>query len=215
MPHDPQSQYDQTVLDMIEHSPIGAVPNTPTYQDALQRLYAAHQVYAHADHKGGHVTARSLSQLPHFFAENIDAFAAGRIDALAVESNDSIFTRYVESLPAALRDKAETYRAVVAIRPPHHRAKSPAIHDPLHTICLVPGTGPHPGLPGNYLHGALLEMISDAASVAWAIHLHDCDDGAAMFDTPTLAEAVAALHQVLECAPFHLEELEALGFRLN
>jgi len=36
-----------------------------------------------------------------------------------------------------------------------------------------------------------------------------------MFDTPTLAEAVAALHQVLECAPFHLEELEALGFRLN
>ena len=58
MSHDPNAEFDQSVLDKIDLSPIGALPATPAYQDALKRLYASRQVYAHADHKGGHVTAR-------------------------------------------------------------------------------------------------------------------------------------------------------------
>jgi hypothetical protein len=27
-------------------------------------------------------------------------------------------------------------------------------HDPIHTLFLVPGAGPNPGIPGNYLHGS-------------------------------------------------------------
>lgn len=201
---------------MIEHSPLGAVPNTPTYQDAIKRLYAAHQVYANADHKGGHVTARSLKAAPTFCAHNLDALAAAQIDATALEPNAGIFTRYVQSLPAPLRDKAESFRATVAVRPPQHRAKFPSTHDPLHSLFLVPGTGPHHGLPGNYLHGYLLEMVAAPDTPpSWALHLHDADDGLATFDAITFATAVTALHEVLECAPFHLEELEALGFRLQ
>ena len=215
MPQNPYAQFDQAVLDMIEHSPVGAVPNTPTYQDALKRLYAAHQVYAHADHKDGHVTARSLRTQASFVARNLDALAAGSIDGPALESNASIFTRYVQSLPSALRAKAEGFRTTIAVPPPHHRAKLPATHDPLHTLFLVPGTGPHHGLPGNYLHGAVREMSTASAAVAWAIQLHDCDDGAATVEAPTLAAVVAALHEVVESAPFHLEELTSLGFRIN
>ena len=32
---------ENATMEMIEHSPTGAVPHTPTYQDALKRLYAA------------------------------------------------------------------------------------------------------------------------------------------------------------------------------
>jgi hypothetical protein len=215
MPHNPHASFDQAVLDMIEHSPVGAVPNTPTYQDALKRLYGAHQVYAHADHKGGHVTARSLAGLPIFSALNLDALVAGTIEPHALESNGSIFSRYVQSLPAALQTKAEAFRNTIAARAPQHRDKLHATHDPLHTLVLVPGTGPHHGLPGNYLHGSVLELNAGSTTGAWSVQLHDCDDGAAIFDAPTLAAAVTALHEALECAPFHLEELEALGFRLN
>lgn len=211
MPRDPHAPFDQTVLEMIEHNPVGAVPNTPTYQDALKRLYAAHQVYAHADHKGGHVTARSLGALPCFHADNLDALAAGTIERAAIESNTAVFSRYVQSLPATLRPRAEPYRATIAVRPPAHRAKASATHDPLHSLFLVPGTGPHHGLPGNYLHGALLEH----GPQSWSLQLHDCDDGVAILDAPTLGAAVSALHEVIACAPFHLEELAALGFRMT
>ncbi|MGA2693497.1 MAG: hypothetical protein ABSF76_14130, partial [Opitutaceae bacterium] len=61
MPLDPHAQFDQSVMEMIERSPIGAVPHTTSYVESLTRLYAAHQVYPSADHKGGHVTARSLA----------------------------------------------------------------------------------------------------------------------------------------------------------
>lgn len=199
---------------MIERSGVGAVPNTPTYQDALRRLYAAHQVYAHADHKGGHVTARSLAAAPRFFAANLDALAAGGIDSTALESNDAIFTRYVASLSAGIRPLAERLRATIAVRPPVHRDKLHVVHDPVNTLVLIPGTGPHHGLPGNYLHGAIMEHGTDAKPAAWSLALHDCDDGVAIFDTPTLTAAVAALHEAVECAPFHLEELQALGFRI-
>jgi hypothetical protein len=64
----------------------------------------------------------------------------------------------------------------------HHRAKhGQAIpHDPLHTLFLVPGAGPHPGLPGNYLHGAVFH-VGDEATGSWVIHVHDADDGASLY----------------------------------
>src|SRR5580704_4457303 len=213
MPNDPNAHFDQTVMEMIEHSPIGAVPVTPSYQDALKRLYAAHQIYASADHKGGHVTARSLATLPSFHANNLDALIAGQIAAGALESNDGIFDRYVQSLPSAHRTAAESRRVLVAGRPALHRAKG--VHDPVHTLFLVPGTGPHPGLPGNYLYGSALQVGADATASPWAVHLHDCDDGAVLFDAPTMHEALAKLQEVLECAPFNMNELEALGFRFK
>ncbi len=219
MPQDPNAQFDHSVLDLIEHSPSGAVPATPSYQDALKRLHAAHQVYHSADFKGGHVTARSLALRPVFHAQNLDALVAGQIDASALESNASIFDRYVQSLPAALRARAESLRLMVAGKPAHHRAKhvgdhKVVAHDPVHTLFLVPGTGPHPGVPGNYLHGSALQLSADAHST-WAVHLHDSDDGAAMCDLPTMAEALAKLQEVLASAPFDMNELAALGFRSN
>ena len=87
---DPNAEFDHAVLDKIESSPVGAVPMTPAYQDALRRLYAARQVYASADHKGGHVTARSLAKIPFFHAQNLDAFIAGSIADDALEPNKSI-----------------------------------------------------------------------------------------------------------------------------
>jgi len=218
MSQDPNAQFDQAVLDLIEHSPHGAVPVTPTYQDALARLYAAHQVYADADHRDGHVTARSLSRKPFFHAINLEAFAAGQAEAGSVESNAGVFGRYVASLPHAARERAEGFRIKVLGRPVLHRAKHlgaeklPVPHDHIHSLFLVPGAGPHPGLPGNYLHGSILQAGADAASGPWAVHLHDRDDGAALFNAPSLQEAAAKLQEVLESAPFHMSELVGLGF---
>ena len=216
MSHDPHAQIDQTVLDMIERSPVGAVPHTPTYQDALKRLRASHQVYASADHKGGLVSVRSLATLPSFHANNLEAFASGKIDAGALESDTSIFSRYLQSLPAALHDKAEANRTLVVGRRAHHRAKNgaEALHDPVHTLFLVPGAGANPGLPGNYLHGSLVEVPALAGGAAgWALHLHDSLDGASVCEVATLAEALEKVNDVLASAPFLLSELDALGFR--
>jgi hypothetical protein len=217
MSQDPNAQFDQSVMEMIEHSPMGAVPTTPTYQDALKRLYAAHQVYADGDHSDGHVTARSLAGLPSFRASNLETFAEG---AEALESNASIFDRYVGSLSPARRGRAEGYRVKVAGRPIHHRAKHvgserlPVAHDLFHTVFLVPGAGPHPGLPGNYLHGSVVQVGADGVPGSWAVHLHDRDDGAALFEASALKEAMGKLWEVLECAPFSMAELEALGFKM-
>lgn len=213
----PNTQFDNTVLDMIEHSPIGAVPHTPAYVDALARLYASHQAYANADYKGGHVSARSLAALPSFHASNLNAFLAGEIDADALESYNSIFDRYVQSLPATHRARAESHRLTVAGKPAHHRAKhgGAVVHDPLHTLFLVPGAGPHPGLPGNYLHGSVFHLGAPDTAGAWAVHVHDCDDGAVVFEAPTLTEALEKMHELLASAPFHLNELDAFGFRQN
>ncbi len=215
MPHDPHEQFDHTVLDLIEHSPVGAVPHTPAYQDALQRLHASHQAYTDANHKDGHVTVRSLAKLPSFYASNLEALIAGQITPQELESNASIYDRYVQSLPESRRAKAESYRLTVIGKAIHHRAKHDhaVFHDPVHTLFLVPGAGPHPGLPGNYLHGSMFQVSADATS--WAVHVHDNDDGAALADAPSLAEALGRLQEVLACAPFHLSELAALGFRLN
>ena len=220
MSHDPHAQIDQTVLDMIEHSPTGAVPHTPTYQDALRRLYATHQVYASADHKDCHVTVRSLAKLPLFHADNLDALVAGKIEASALEGNAAIFDRYIQSLPAALRAKAETHRLKLVGRPIQHRkyhgaGEAPEIHDPVHSLFLVPGAGPHPGLPGNYLYGSVDESMHPGASSTWTIRLHDADDGAATLQAATLPEALTAFQDALSSAPFHLRELDALGFKGN
>lgn len=217
MPQAPNSQFDQTVLDMIEHSPIGAVPVTPAYQDAIRRLYASHQAYPDADHKDGHVTARSLIKLPSFYAANLDDVAAGKVSAEQLETNASIFDRYVQSLSAALRAKAEGKRLIVAGKVAHHRAKHGGVvaHDPIHTLFLVPGTGPHPGLPGNYLYGSAFQVSADAATSTWAVHLHDNDDGAVLYDAPNMADALAKTQEVLASSPFNMNELMALGFRFN
>ncbi len=201
---------------MIERSPIGAVPVTPAYQDAIKRLYASHQAYPDADHKDGHVTARSLAKLPLFHAENLAGVVAGQVAPEALESNNGIFNRYVQSLPAARHAKAESYRLTVAGKVAHHRARQGVVtaHDPIHTLFLIPGAGPHPGLPGNYLHGSAFQLRAEATS-PWAVHLHDSDDGAALFDAPDMAAALGKLPEGLESAPFNMDELEALGFRLN
>ena len=220
MSQDPNAHIDQAVLDMIEHSPTGVVPSTPSYQDALNRLYASHQVYANADHKGGHATARSLARLPSFLAGNMAALVAGEIGPEALEANSSIFDRYVKSLPGDRRDRAGAYRTKVVGRPVLHRAKHvgaeklQATQDLPHTLFLVPGAGPNPGLPGNYLYGSVLQTTLDAAPGSWAVQVHDSDDGAASFDAATMKEAFSKLHEVLDCAPFIMSELEALGFRL-
>ncbi|MBC8041642.1 MAG: hypothetical protein H7Y06_13950 [Opitutaceae bacterium] len=220
MSHAPHTQTELTVLDMIEHSPVGAVPHTPTYQDALRKLHATHQVYSSADFKDGHVTARSLSKLPLFYANNLDALVAGQVDASALESNDRIFDRYVQSLAEALRAKAESQRLRVVGRPIQHRkhhgpGEAPAVHDPVHSIFLVPGTGPHPGLSGNYLYGSLHEVIHAGAPSTWTVGLHDSDDGSSSLNAAALPEALATLQDVIASAPFELSELAALGFKSN
>jgi hypothetical protein len=186
------------------------VPHTPTYQDALKRLMATQQVYAHADHKGGYATARSLAKLPSFYAENLDALVAGQIGPDALEANAHIYDRYVASLPAAHRARAEAQRLVVAGKPAHHRSKhdGAVIHDPVHSLFLVPGAGTHPGLAGNYLFGFVHEMNAGA----WMVHLHDSDDGVTSFEALSMDEALAKFQEVIASAPFHLSELEALGF---
>lgn len=215
MSHDPHAQFDQTVLDMIEHSPVGAVPHTPAYQDGLNRLRAAHQVYVSADHKNGYVTVRSLAALPLFYAENLEAFMTGKVAAEALETDASVFSRYVQSLPASLREKAEQGRAMVVEKRAHHRAKHGTVaHDPVHSLFLVPGSGPHPGLTGNYLYGSALQATVETAS-RWAVHVHDADDGAAFCEVASQADAWEKLQEVFASAPFQLSELESLGFRLN
>lgn len=210
MPHDPHAEFDHTVLEMIEHSPVGAVPRTLTHQDAVKRLLSTQQVYASADFKDGFVTARSLAKAPSFYAENLDALIVGQITTDELESNARIFDRYVRSLPEAHRARAERLRLVVAGKPAQHRAKhdGAVIHDPVHSLFLVPGAGINPGLPGNYLYGFVHEMNAGA----WTVHLHDSDDGVAMFSALDMNDALAKLKEAVASAPFHLKELEALGF---
>ena len=174
---------------MIEHSPTGVVPSTPSYQDALNRLYASHQVYANADHKGGHATARSLARLASFHAGNWRPLSPARSGRRALEANSGIFDRYLKSLPADRRERAGAFRTKAVGRPVLHRAKHAgaekvqAAHDLPHTLFLVPGAGPNPGLPGNYLYGSVLQTPS-AAPGSWAVQVHDCDDGAARSTRP-------------------------------
>lgn len=215
MPQDPNAAFDSALLERIELSSAGGVPHTPAYQDALKRLQASHQVYADADHKDGYVSARSLTGRAVFHAGNLADFAAGRVDGTALETNLAIFDRYVRSLNSTQQSKAEGYRASVPGKPIHHRkhAGHAPVHDPVHTLFLVPGGGPHPGLPGNYLYGFLHEIPGVGGSAAWSIILHDSQDAVELFDAPTLTQAFEKLEEVLASAPFHLGELAELGFR--
>ncbi len=211
----PHAAFDESVLEMIERSPIGAAPNTPSHRDALTRLYASHQVYADADYKDGHVTVRSLATRPSFHASNLDALIAGTIAPDALETNARIFDRYVASLPADRRSKAEARRLDVAGRPAHHRKHGGVIaHDPVHSLFLVPGAGPNVGLPGNYLYGSVLQLSVDPALSGWSLHIHDSDDGAARCDVPSMTSVLEKFQEVLASAPFAMSELVALGFRM-
>ncbi len=192
------------------------MPHTPAHQDALARLLASFQVYASADHKGGHVTARSLAALPAFHAENLEAFLAGSADGDALETDASIFDRYVASLPDDRRAAAAEHRAGIITRRVHHRPKHGVVaHDPVHTLLLVPGGGVHPGLPGNYLHGSVVEIPASDAPSSFSLRLHDREDGVAVGPEAPLAATLATLRDVLASAPFHLRELEAFGFKVE
>ncbi len=210
---DPQAQFDETVMEMIEHSPTGAVPHTPSYDDAVKRLAQASKIYADADHKDGWVTARALAKRATFHATNWEEFVAGTISDVQLEPNASVFNRYLVSLSAEGQARAEGFRARVAGKPVMHRARAGAVfHDPIHALFLVPGSGPNRGLPGNYLHGSVIQL-GEAATGTWAIDVHDADDDVVLFDAGTLKEAAEKLQEVLESAPFYLWELEGLGFR--
>jgi len=218
MAHNPNAEFDQSLLDLIEHSPTGAVPRTTHHQDALKRLSSTGQVYPDADHVDGYVTARSLARLPHFQAQNLEALVAGQIPPESLESNGKIFDRYVQALPAPRREAAEKLREMVAGRTVHHRAKvihdtKVVAHDPVHTLFLVPGAGPKKGIPGNYLYGYLFPAPSSADG--WVIHLYDSDHDAAICNASDLSSAYAKLQEVLESAPFNLIELDVFGFALK
>ena len=210
--HDP---FDPVVLDLIDHSPTGSVPTTLAHQEALRRLYASHQVFPSADHKDGHVTARSLAGHAAFSAVNLAQLGAGAIGQDALESNAHIFDRYLQSLRVELRPAAETHRAEVAGRAIHHRAGHfPASgHDPVHSLILIPGSGPDAGLPGNYLYGFLSE--DEPAAGAWTVRLRDRVGTATRFQATSCATAISKLQELLDSCPFDLRELEAFGFRLT
>lgn len=217
MPHAPLTPFDQQVLDMIEHSPVGAVPRTPTYDESLKRLQAAQQAYHSSDYKDGYVTARSLSKLPVFVAAGLLELDAHPEDHSKLEANNAVFDRYVASLPAALRPKAEALRLQVSGKAIHHRPKAGgvSVRDPLHSLFLVPGAGPQPGLPGNYLRGSIDEFHDAAHVLRWRIQVMDSDTDASVCLLDSLPEALVRLRELLDCVPFHLSELEALGFELR
>ncbi|MCF3651036.1 hypothetical protein [Synoicihabitans lomoniglobus] len=217
MPLDPHAQFEQHVLENLEFSPTGEVPHTPAHQEALAHLIAAHQVYPSADHAHGHVSVRTLAALPAFYAHNLEAVIKGEVAEADLESDESIFDRYVASLPASLREAAEVSRSLAVGRRLLHRAKHDGeiVHDPVHSLFLIPGCGPHPGLPGNYLHGSIFQDHIDDLAGAWALHVHDRDDGAATCEVPTREAALEKLEELLASAPFLLSELEALDFQMN
>lgn len=217
MPLDPQTQFDQHLLEIIESSPTGIPPATPAHQEALARLIAAHQVYHSADHREGYVTVHALTQLPSFHAENLEDVMAGKAEESTLESDESIYDRYVASLSEELRDEAEETRSMAVGRKLLHRSKHDGniVHDPIHSLFLIPGCGPHPGLPGNYLHGSIFQDHVDNLAGAWAVHIHDRDDGAATIAVPTRDDALEKLQELLASAPFLLSELDALDFKMN
>ena len=217
MPLDPQTQFDQHLLEMIEQSPTGSPPATPAHQEALARLMSAHQVYHSADHHDGYATVHALAQLPSFHAENLEDVMGGKAEESDLESDESIYDRYVASLPEASREAAEGYRALSIGRKLLHRSKhdGEVVHDPIHSLFLIPGAGLNPGLPGNYLHGSIFQDHIDDLAGAWAVHIHDRDDGAATIEVPSRDDALEKLQELLASAPFLLAELDALDFQMN
>lgn len=210
-----QAELEQQVLERIEHSPTGAVPHTPLYQTALGHLRAAFQVYPSAEYKDGWVTARSLAAKPVFHAANLEAVLAGREPSESLEPDADVFARYVASLPPALQPRADAARNQLVARKLHHRAKHKAEvqHEPVHALFLLPGGGNHAGLPGSYLHGAVIEHPATASTPAfWSVDLHDSEDGAMIIEVPAAAAALEKVQELLASAPFHLAEIEPYGF---
>ena len=214
MPQASLTPFDLTVLDQIDHNATGSVPRTPTHDESITRLVAAQQVFHSSDYKDGYVTTRSLARQPLFVATGLQELAAHPEDHSQLESNLAVFDRYVASLPEAQRARAETFRLNTAGRPIHHRPKASgaAVRDPLHSIFFVPGAGPKPGLPGNYLRGSIDETQDAAHQTRYRIQVLDSDTDAAVCELPSLAAALAQLRDLIESAPFHLSELEGLGF---
>lgn len=219
MPQNPNAQVDSVTLDLIEHNATGSVPATPSFQDSILRLISSHQIYANADFKGGYVTARSLAGKVCFIAKNLKDVAEHKITPDLLESNNSIFDRYLISLNERQKNTAEPKRALVAGKVAHHRAKwvgdkKIVDHDPIHSLFLVPGCGKHVGLPGNYLYGMLFQ-VTDQQDSPWNLHLHDTDDGLATCTFANLKLALDKLDELVASAPFTLSELTALDFKNN
>ena len=216
---DPTAQFDQHVLEIIEQSPVGAVPRTPAHQDAVRRLQDSHQIYFSADHADGFVTVRTLASQPFFWAENLEGVLKGKVPVTELETDESIFNRYLESLPEDLKEAGESARSLVVERRQQHRHRDgeEVVHDPLHTLLMMPGIGLNPGIAGNYLFGSLVQTEGTDVDLSgtWAIHLHDRDDGAAFCELGSVEEAMDKTEEVMMSAPFLMSELEALGFRLN
>ena len=82
----PHSEFEQTVLETIEHSPVGAVPRIPTYLDALAPLLASFQVYAAADQKDGKGVAYLQRPSDDQIRDALDAAAAVGDDHIQAKS---------------------------------------------------------------------------------------------------------------------------------
>lgn len=217
MPPTLPNQFEQQVIEMIDQSPVGAVPHTPAHQEALRHLLAMHQVYPSADYADGFVTVHALAALPSFWASNLEDVMTGRVEDTQVEPDSVVFDRYVASLPEGLRESAEARRKQVLggrVHHRHHAGEAPVV-DPLHTLFLVPGAGAGPGLPGNYLYGVMAAPPISEPAAAWTVQIHDRDGGAATRRVSDRAAAWDALQDVLASAPFLLSELVDLEFTLN
>jgi hypothetical protein len=75
-------------------------------------------------------------------------------------------------------------------------------------VKLIPGAGPHSGLPGEYLHAHLVH--SDECM--W-ISVRDCDDGYITKVVDDKEEGLQELENLKKLAPFHLWELEEFGYK--
>jgi hypothetical protein len=219
MPQNPNVEFDLHTLDLIEINPTGSVPATPAFQDSILRLVGSHQIYANADFKGGYATARILAGKPCFFARNIKDAAENKITTDLIESNNSIFDRYLDSLDEKIKINASARREAVVGKVSHHRAKwiddkKVVGYEPIHSLFLIPGCGKHVGLPGNYLYGMLFETLEGSNS-SWAIHIHDTDVGLATCSVGTFQNAFTKLEEIVASAPFAMAELGALDFKLN
>jgi hypothetical protein len=59
-----------------------------------------------------------------------------------------------------------------------------------------------------------MEMGAGSPPGSWSVQVHDCDDGAAVFSAASLQGALAKLQEVLDSAPFNMNELGGLDFRI-
>jgi len=199
---------------MIEHSPSGRAEHSivPGFPETPLCLA---QGLRRRGPQGRHVTARSLAARQNFHAANLDALIAGTIGPEALETNFSIFDRYVGSLPLDRRARAEGFRTKVPAGPsctgPNMRQRE-ASHRPRSHAHPFPRSRDRPASGASRQLPVWLRDGGGAGSApaSWAIQIHDNDDGAAVFNAPGMEAALSKLQEVLDSAPFNMNELGAL-----